>query len=152
MKERIGILFVLIFMTFGISAAAQEKTKITSAYAKQMLIGRHMLSLQWISWKEFGRANVTQKQGVLYLKGEQKGRKTNDSLKINGVITEISRYEFKFEGFIITKVSYINDGNPCVREGEMTFAITGKRRYWRLQEMESPCGVETDYVDIYFRR
>ncbi len=152
MKKRIGILFVLIFVTFGISAAAQEKTKITSAYAKQMLIGRHMLSLQWISWKEFGRADVTQKQGVLYLKGEQKGRKTNDFLKIDGVITQISRYEFKFKGTITTKVSYINDGNPCVREGEMTFAITGKRKYWRLQEMDSPCGVETDYVDIYFKR
>jgi hypothetical protein len=49
------------------------------------------------------------------------------------------------------QISHINNGEPCERTGEMTFAITGKRKYWRMQEMKSPCDVTTDYVDIYFR-
>lgn len=49
------------------------------------------------------------------------------------------------------QISHINGGEPCVREGEMTFAITRKRKYWRLQEMQNPCDTATDYVDIYFR-
>ena len=49
------------------------------------------------------------------------------------------------------KISHINGGKPCAREGAMTFKITGKRRYWRLQEMNNPCDGVTDYVDIFFR-
>jgi hypothetical protein len=33
----------------------------------------------------------------------------------------------------------------------MVFKITEKRKYWRLQEMQSPCDTATDYVDIFMR-
>jgi hypothetical protein len=36
-----------------------------------------------------------------------------------------------------------------VRDGSYEFRITGRRRYWRLQQMEQ-CDGLTDYVDIYF--
>lgn len=48
-------------------------------------------------------------------------------------------------------ISWNNNGAPCKRDGTMTFAITGKRKYWRLQEMQSPCDETTDYVDIFLR-
>jgi len=48
-------------------------------------------------------------------------------------------------------VSHINGGEPCLREGEMTFAITGKRRFWRLQQMQNPCNEVVDYIDIFLR-
>ena len=116
-----------------------------------MLLGRHKVSLQWISWDYFGIANVTNRKGIYYLKGEQKGRGNTDFVKIDGVITSVDAKEFKFEGTVELQISHINGGQPCKRDGEMTFRITGKRKYWRMQEMDNPCDQATDYVDIYFR-
>ena len=148
---RIGMTFVLV-LSVSIGAFAQQKTVVNSNYAKRVLLGRHFLSLQWISWEHFGRANVTEKAGLLHLNGSQKGRGNDDYLEIEGVVTEVNRYTFKFDGKIITRVSFNNGGEPCVREGEMTFAITKKRKYWRLREMNNPCEDIVDYVDIYFRK
>lgn len=131
---------------------AQDKTTINDKTAKANLLGKHRLSLQWISWDYFGAATITEKNGTLYLRGEQKSRKGDDYVKIDGIITAVDAKTFTFNGAVITKVSYNNEGKPCTREGEMTFAIKGARKYWRLQQMQSPCGVETDYVDIYFKK
>lgn len=142
-----------IFLTtaiFGLTVFAQ-KTVVNNAKAKTMLLGRHKLALQWVSWDYFGVATVTNKSGVFYLKGEQKQRGGTDFVKVNGTITEINAKDFKFDGTIITQVSHINGGKPCERTGEMTFKITGTRKYWRLAEMDNPCEGVTDYVDIFFR-
>ena len=141
----------LLLSLFIISSFAQEKTVVNDAKVKNMLLGKHMLSLQWISWDYFGSATVTNKDGVFYLKGRQKGRGNTDFVEIDGIITRIDLKQFKFDGKITIQISHINSGEPCLREGEMTFAITGKRKYWRLQEMDNPCDPVTDYVDIYFR-
>lgn len=143
------LLVGLLILGVSFSAFAQ-KTIVNNAKAKTMLLGRHKLSLQWVSWDYFGAATVTNKGGVLYLKGEQKSRKDSDFVKIDGRITEINAKDFKFDGTIITKVSHINGGEPCTRDGEMTFKITGTRKYWRLMEMDNPCEAVTDYVDIFF--
>jgi len=152
MKKKILVLIFTI-LSFGISAAAQDKTDVNDAAVARMLLGRHKLSLQWVSWDYFGLATVTNSRGVYSLKGEQKGRGHNksDFVTLDGAITSIDAKEFGFSGKIVTQVSHINGGKPCVRDGEFTFKITGKRRYWRLQQMESPCDTATDYVDIYFR-
>ncbi|MEJ7699418.1 MAG: hypothetical protein WKF71_07190 [Pyrinomonadaceae bacterium] len=142
---------LLILAFQSISVFAQDKTIINNQSAKKMLLGKHRFSLQWISWDYFGTATVTDKKGVLYLKGEQKGRDRDDYLTIDGVVTQIDEKEFKFNGKIVTKVSHINEGKLCPREGEMTFAITKNRRYWRLRDMQNPCDDLLDYVDIFFR-
>jgi hypothetical protein len=146
-------IFFIALITIGLSFSvfAQSKTVINSAKAKTMLLGTHKFSLQWISWDYFGTATITNRKGVYYLKGEQKSRRDSDFLKIDGVITEINAKEFTFDGKIITQVSHINGGEPCERTGEMIFRITGKRKYWRLQQMDNPCEGVTDYVDIFFR-
>ena len=92
-----------------------------------------------------------EQNGALSIKGEQKSEKNDDYVTINGIVTKVGAGEFTFTGTIITKISYINGGKPCKREGEMTFRITGKRRYWRLVQMDNPCDQATDYVDIYLR-
>ena len=58
---------------------------------------------------------------------------------------------FVFQGRIVTQVSYLFGGQPCTRDGAFTFRITGKRKYWRMKEMQSPCDDVVDYVDVYFR-
>lgn len=151
MFRKIYLAAFLLISAFGVSVFAQEKTVVSDAKAKAMLLGKHKLSLQWISWDYFGTATVSNAKGVMRLKGEQKARRGNDFVKIDGVITSIDAKEFKFDGTIITQISHIAEGKPCERTGEMTFRITGKRKYWRLQEMDNPCDEVTDYVDIYFR-
>lgn len=149
--KKIAAAGFLLLSFFVHLSFAQEKTVVNDAKAKNMLLGKHMLSLQWISWDYFGTATVTNKNGIYYLKGKQKGRGNTDFLEVDGVITQIDAKQFKFDGKITTQISHINEGEPCVREGEMTFAITKNRKYWRLQEMNNPCDPVTDYVDVYFR-
>jgi hypothetical protein len=136
---------------FSVGALGQEKTVVNNAKARSMLLGKHMFSLQWISWDYFGIATVTNKGGVFRLKGEQKSRTNSDFVRIDGVIKEINAKSFTFNGTIITQVSDINGGEPCTREGEMVFKITGSRKYWRLADIDNPCDAVADYVDIFFR-
>lgn len=143
-----SFLFLICLNSFGF---AQEKTLVNDDNAKKMLLGAHRLSLQWISWDYFGTATITDKKGVFYLRGEQKQRGGNDYVKIDGTIVSIDQTEFTFKGTIVMQVSHINGGEACKREGEMTFAIKGKRKYWRLQSMDNPCDSAADYVDIFFR-
>lgn len=140
-------------ITFAIAGNGfgQDRTRVEDANAAQRLLGRHMFSLQWISWDHFGSATVTNKRGVYSIKGEQKGRGNTDFVTIDGTIKSIDTKELVFEGTIVTQVSHINGGQPCTRDGEMFFKITGTRKYWRLAQMDNPCDPVTDYVDIYFR-
>lgn len=149
---RIRILFLLaISLVFCSAAVGQEKTDVNDQAAAKRLLGRHKISLQWISWHYFGTATVTNKGGVYRLKGEQKGRGSSDLVSVDGLIKQVDAKEFRFEGKVITQVSHINGGKPCERTGEMIFRITGKRKYWRLQQIDNPCDGVADYVDIYFR-
>ena len=148
MKNTLSLL-LLVLVLCG-QAASQQQTNINDQEAARMLLGRHMFSLQWVSWDRFGTATVANRKGVYRLTGEQKNA-GGDLVKIDGVITSIDEKEFGFNGTIVTQVSHINSGAECVREGEFTFRITGKRKYWRLMQMENPCDPVTDYVDIFFK-
>jgi hypothetical protein len=151
MFKKIIWTFLLIVSVFVGAAFAQQKTVVNDARAKAMLLGRHKLSLQWISWDYFGAATVAERRGVLSLKGSQRQREGTDYVTIDGVITSIDAKEFSFSGKIIMQISHINGGKPCVRSGDFTFKITGKRKYWRMQQIDNPCDQAADYVDIYFR-
>jgi hypothetical protein len=151
MLRRVALILagVLLFSTL---LCAQGRTKVNDKAAVKKLLGSHLMSLQWISWDYFGRARVINKAGVYYLKGEQKGRGNTDFVIVEGVITRIDTREFFLDGKVTTQVSHINGGKPCVRDGEdIVFRITGKRKYWRMAEIDNPCDAVADYVDIYFR-
>ena len=154
--RRFTLSLMLILAALTIAAAQKSekvypKVIVNDMAAKQMLLGVHRFSLQWISWDYFGKATVTEKNGSLFIKGEQRGRGNDDLVTMDGVITRVDAKEFTFEGEIVTRVSHINNGQPCKRTGEMIFRITGNRRYWRLQQMDNPCDEAADYVDIFFR-
>lgn len=122
------------------------------AAAAARLRGAHKFQLHWISWhkwREFGDLSVTDRGGVYFVKGRQ--AKGDDYVEIDGRVLSVGPKEFTFRGKIVTRVSYKNEGRPCERDGVMTFKMTGARRYWRLQEMQSPCDETTDYVDIFPR-
>lgn len=145
-------LLMLLVVAPMASADSTPKTTVTSPAMKRLLLGRHHLSLQWVSWDRFGRVVVTEKAGTLFIKGEQKSTDGADFVRVDGIVTRVDAKEFGFRGTIVTQVSHINGGKPCVREGDFTFAIKANRQYWRLQQMDNPCEAVTDYVDVYFRR
>lgn len=122
--------------------------------AEQMILGKHPLTLQWISWDYSGVINIRKENGVIKVSGSQNGRgeQANDYLKVSGTLTIINEQHFTLSGTIETRISYINNGDPCVRNGEFNFKATSGRQYWRMQEMLSPCENTTDYVDIYFKQ
>jgi hypothetical protein len=119
--------------------------------------GRHKLSLQWISWDDFGYIDFEKIDANIYkVKGIQESNESNEEcrdcfLKIEGKITQISEKVLSFTGKIESSVHYIQNGTPCVKEGTFEFKSTGNRKYWRCQNMNGCDGV-TDYVDIYFEK
>ena len=116
------------------------------------ILGKHMCSLQWISWKQFGSVTISQDSdtGTVYIKGGQKSKTNSDYLEIDGTLTVINPLHLRFKGEITTCVYHINNGKPVKRKGTYNFTVAGQRRYWRMQEMTNPDDACCDYVDIYF--
>ena len=126
------------------------RTVSTDPGALQQLEGTHRLTLQWIGWDKPGEAEVTRDGELLSVRGRQAG-KQGDLLELHGVVERVDARSFVMVGRIETRVSYIAGGRTCARQGRFTFRVTGKRRYWRLAEMDNPCEGVVDYVDIYLR-
>ena len=115
------------------------------------ILGKHMCSLQWISWKDFGTVTISQASDkTVHVKGGQRSKTNSDYLQIDGTLTVINPLHLKFNGEIITCVDHINNGKPVKRKGTYNFTVAGQRRYWRMQEMTNPDDPCCDYVDIYF--
>lgn len=113
--------------------------------------GKHLFSLHWISWKDFGSVEIKKINTNKYtIKGSQKDNKGN-YVTIDGILIPVLKGKMTFVGEIITKTSDNNNGIACVKKGKYTFLSTPGRKYWRLQEMEN-CegGFLVDYVDIFF--
>ena len=129
-----------------------KKSSVTnSPVQKDPLAGKHELTLQWIGWDRPGSINFTRgAEGWYQVKGQQRDRRGN-YLTIEGKIKPTNDKDLHFIGKIISKVDGINDGEPCVRDGEQVFLSTQGRKYWRLQSMLNCEGNRvTDYIDIYF--
>jgi len=106
------------------------------------------ITLQWISWDYRGRVRVSEAAGRVHLNGSQRARGGAGRLELDGDVVEIGAGSFTFRGRI-SIVDTPDPGRNCVRDGAYEFRITGRRHYWRLQQMEQ-CDGLTDYVDIYF--
>jgi len=114
--------------------------------------GRHNLSLQWISWEKLGEVEIKYLEGNIYsIVGEQRNPNNSDYLTIKGTLEPVTETELIFDGTVEHQITYLNQGQPCVKEGKQTFKSTKNRKYWRMQDMQN-CegGGVTDYIDIYF--
>lgn len=129
-----------------VKKASLSSEQLTAAEKK--LLGKHMFSLQWISWEQFGTAVVTRgKQG---LEIDAKQELDGDFVTLKGTIEIIDEKAFNFTGEVVTRVHHINNGIACKRDGTFEFRATGTRKYWRMQQMENPCDPVTDYIDVFF--
>jgi hypothetical protein len=141
---------VVGLILFSISSAfAQDKTIVKDPKEEDLLLGARQISLQWISWDYFGTVVIEKKDGLIHLTGKQEQKNGEDYLTIEGVVVEVRERAFVFKGSVVTRVSSSAGGKPCTREDRLTFRRTGKRRYWRMQQMENPCDGATDYVDVF---
>lgn len=129
---------------------------ITHQATAKRLLGRHLFSLQWVSWKKFGSAHVTKRNGLFHIKGEQRQHNSDnpadpdDFVRIDGIITQIDKDGFTFEGRITTRIHHIAEGRECTRDGIQHFRTKSGRKYWRMMEIDNPCDNVADYVDVYF--
>ncbi len=138
----------------GLEKRYLGETLVRDEAALRKLMGDHLFSLQWISWEEFGTATVYEQQDGLHIRARQESPEGDDHVTVDGKITEVAENYFLINGVIETRVSFINNGEPCRREGQFTFGINFNRKYWRLQEMSNPCegGNLVDYIDVFFAR
>lgn len=137
------------------NAQIENKTeKNIPEISEGRLAGKHNLTIQWIGWDKPGEIMFNFIGNDEYeVEGFQKGSKSEECsecyLKVKGKIIEINPKELQFIGKIESSIYYIQEGEPCIKEGTFSFLSTKSRKYWRCQNMEGCDGV-TDYVDIYF--
>lgn len=132
----------------GSARVAAEPTRVLSEKAAQRLLTNKDLTLQWIDWNTRGTAVVRHEGDVWTLRGAQAEAGGPGRLFLEGTITEIGADYFTFEGRVaITNTP--DQGRTCDKTKAWHFAITQKRRYYRLREFEW-CDGLTDYIDIHF--
>ncbi len=132
--------------TQATAAGTEQKTEIKSQAAYERLLHNSGISVQWLWTDERGKLNAVDDNDVVRLEGGH--RNANGSVTIKGRVLSISADRFTFRGTILI-VDAPDKGRRCERTGDYEFRATGKRKYWRLQQMEA-CGGLTDYVDIYY--
>ncbi|WP_255469102.1 hypothetical protein [Achromobacter sp. UMC46] len=126
--------------------APVSKTEIKNQAAYERLLNNSGVSVQWLWSAERGHLTAKDVNDVVRIDGTQSN--FEGTLKINGEIVSIDSDRFTFRGTILI-LDAPDKGRRCERTGDYEFRATGKRKYWRLQQMES-CGRLTDYVDIYY--
>ncbi|RYE23150.1 MAG: hypothetical protein EOP42_23570, partial [Sphingobacteriaceae bacterium] len=139
MRKLILMLFLLI-VTFRVTAQL-----------KPIRTGVHSFTIQWISFDIKNPGTATIKaigKGKYSIEGEQRNKLKKDYVTIKGTFEADGR-QLYFDGKIVSRVSYINNGQPCESNGPAVFKASGARKYWRLQQMLNCDGISTDYIDIF---
>ena len=143
--------------------AKTESTTGLSAVERRVL-GKHLLTLQWISWESYGSVTIKKEaDGTLSCRGEQLARNcpkgteqgnidNDDYVKLDGTIEIVDKDHLIFNGEIRTKVYHINNGQEVLRQGTFNFVTKENRHYWRMQEQLNPADECTDYIDIYYSK
>ncbi len=133
-----------------IGAHPGPHTTVNDSGALRRLQTNSGMTLQWIGFEtpQRGHVRVEVQDGLVTLAGSQRDPGSSGVVTISGYIESIDMQTFTFVGRIVI-IDAPDVGRECVRQGRLNFKATGKRRYWRLQDMEA-CDGLTDYVDIYF--
>ncbi|WP_334165807.1 hypothetical protein [Achromobacter mucicolens] len=130
----------------GGALAPVQKTQINDQAAYERLLNNSGVTLQWLWSAKRGKMNAIDDNDVVHLDGTQANHE--GTLKVKGEVVSIGRDSFVLRGTILI-LDAPDKGRRCERTGDYEFKATGKRKYWRLQQMEA-CGGLTDYVDIYY--
>jgi hypothetical protein len=122
------------------------------AQTKPLRTGTHAFTIHWITFNKSTPGKVYIKkigQEEYSIQGEQRDTRSGEYVTIKGTFLHEGRI-LKFNGKIVSKINTINGGQPCELTGLSIFQASGKRQYWRLQQMLNCDGETTDYIDIFF--
>lgn len=158
--QKILLSFLLLSLPLSILGMTGNSTVVQDQRAANAIVGKHRLTLQWISRNRPGEINIIVENNQQYhIKGFQTesgnliNSKSSHVMKIEGLISEIKTRSFTFNGTINILLSGRNNNQPCIREGTFTFSYRkGKSQSWRLKEKDNTCHGHTDYIDIYVDR
>jgi hypothetical protein len=142
-----------------LAATARAETVVEDPGAYRLLSASKACALQWVDKPALGTVVVEgDPKSTLKIRCTHVSENGKTYLKMQGDVVKITAQTFVFKGTILVKQETDLDpqtfqskpGVECRREGVMTFARRGRRRFWRLQEpdMTNPCNKTTDYVDI----
>src|SRR5262245_46914803 len=97
---------IAIAAVVSAAGAPEKQTVVKDKQAKQMLIGKHPLTLQWITFGSTGAGEVavTDEGGLFRIRGEQRDAKTGNFVTIDGVIESIEAKSFVFDGSIVVRL------------------------------------------------
>lgn len=135
--------FTLVFVIVSLAGFAQTKP---------VRAGRHAFTIQWISFNNAKPGTVVIKplaNGTYEIEGAQRDNARKEYVTIKGTFKPDGRNLY-FNGKIVSRIAYINNGQPCELNGAAVFKASGVRKYWRLQQMLNCDGETTDYIDIFF--
>jgi hypothetical protein len=138
--------YLIIFISLVFSSLQNQ------AQTKPLRTGAHAFTIQWIAFNKSIPGKVYIKkigQEEYSIEGEQRDTRSGEYVTINGTFLNEGQI-LKFNGKIVSKINTINGGQPCELTGLSIFKASGKRQYWRLQQMLNCDGETTDYIDIFF--
>ncbi|MET1056975.1 MAG: hypothetical protein ABWY16_16815 [Pedobacter sp.] len=145
--------FLCLFFLSAFVLKASAQNEPATIQTLPVRTGQHSFTIQWITFdrgKNTGKVMIRALGDNEYsIEGEQRNKTKNDYVTIKGTFLAKGR-ELKFNGKIVSRISYINNGKPCESAGLAIFKASGKRKYWRLQQMLNCDGNSTDYIDIFF--
>lgn len=166
------LLAALLFTVPGTIDAKKKKTTLKKAQTEntagltaleRKVVGKHLLTLQWISWKYYGSVTIKKEaDGTLSCKGEQQAvnckdaeaecKANGDYVKLDGTIKIVDKDHLIFTGQIREKIFHINNGQEVLRDGTFNFVTKENRHFWRMQEMTNPADECVDYIDIFYNK
>jgi hypothetical protein len=150
--KKFALIITSVFALFFLSNTVLAQNKKTPANAFG-LVGSKSFTLQWLGKDKFGKVKISPAaNGRFTIQG--KLTVGEDFCLIDGLLTPKDENIFLFVGKIETKVSYLFNGNVCLRESSetkpYTFEKKNGRKYYRLQQMQTCDSPETvDYIDIF---
>jgi hypothetical protein len=145
----LGLITAIASPQTSARVAKQPATIVKDQASLERLLGNSGVAVQWLGWTEArGELDASWQGRALHLKGGQVQKDGTGKLSLDGYVVSIGKDSFVFRGTI--KITDTPDqGRKCVKTGDMPFAITQNRQYWRMREFEW-CDQLTDYIDIYF--
>lgn len=141
-----NIAYIILLIAPLFSSAYQENPG-------KVRTGPHAFTIQWITFEKDNKPGKVIIKSIgkneYSIEGEQRDKTKNEYVTIKGTFMVVGRL-LKFNGKIVSRIADINSGQPCESNGLAVFKASGKRKYWRLQQMLNCDGITTDYIDIFF--
>ena len=162
MRFRRGVLVVLgSLVCFAASAVAAEIATGGDKALEASYIGKHRLRVNRIPGREWtGTVTITKQGGALRLEGSL--RRGPHHLEISGTVEPETARRFILDGELrgVPDMAWAGE-QPRERttKGRFTFEATGRRRFWRLYQVDGRdcvcddnCGNDFCYIDVEFLR